>query len=139
MPEAAEVLGISPEAVRARIHRGTLHKEKAPDGTVYVRLDADQSQPNGNSAPDQSTMQEVLREQIAYLRDQLDAEREANRENRRIIAGLIERVPALEAPQSGQEDTQEPPYGAGGVVEDGETPRNGSDGPSWWRRFFGLE
>src|SRR5215210_6405909 len=55
VPEAAEVLGISPEAVRARIHRGTLRKEKAPDGTVYVRLNDDQSRSNGDDTPDLST------------------------------------------------------------------------------------
>ncbi len=36
--EAADLLGISPEAVRARIKRGTLYKEKGSDGTVYVWL-----------------------------------------------------------------------------------------------------
>ncbi len=36
--EAAKALGITPEAVRGRIQRGTLPKEKAKDGTVYVRL-----------------------------------------------------------------------------------------------------
>ena len=34
---------------------------------------------------------------IEVLRDQLREEREANRENRRIIAGLVQRVPELEA------------------------------------------
>ncbi len=33
---------------------------------------------------------------MGYLRAQLDQEREANRENRRIIAGLVQRVPELE-------------------------------------------
>ncbi len=103
VPEAAAVLGISPEAVRARIHRGTLHKEKAPGGTVYVRLDDDQSKSNGSSpddkTPDQSTMEEVLREQVAYLREQLDREREARTEERRrqdtIIAQLTQANAAL--------------------------------------------
>jgi hypothetical protein len=46
---------------------------------------------------------EVLREQVAevhdqvaYLRELLEAEREANRENQCIIAGLVQRVPELE-------------------------------------------
>lgn len=41
--EAAEELGITVEAVRSRIKRGTLTKEKGPDGTVYVRLDNDRT------------------------------------------------------------------------------------------------
>jgi hypothetical protein len=39
--EATDLLGISPEAVRARIKRGTLYKEKGSDGTVYVWLGGD--------------------------------------------------------------------------------------------------
>ena len=45
--EAAKLLGISPEAVRARIQRGTLPKDKDPDGTVYVRLNDNQARQNG--------------------------------------------------------------------------------------------
>jgi hypothetical protein len=36
VPETAKILGISPEAVRARIQRRTLLKGKAHDGTIYV-------------------------------------------------------------------------------------------------------
>ena len=160
VPEAAQVLGISPEAVRARIHRGTLHKEKAPDGTVYVRLNDDQSQPNGDSmydkTYDRSVMQEVLHEQVVYLREQLDREREARTEERRrqdtIIAQLTQanaalarRVPELEAPASpapreSSETAPESPEGA--------EPRSGTGGPQtgaqegtarrpWWLRWFG--
>jgi len=40
---------------------------------------------------------ECLRDQVSYLRDQLDQEREANRENRRLLAAALERIPELEA------------------------------------------
>ena len=36
VPEAALLLGISEDAVRSRLRRRTLRKEKASDGTVYV-------------------------------------------------------------------------------------------------------
>jgi hypothetical protein len=52
--EAAEVLGITVEAVRARIKRGTLRKEKGKDGTVYVWLDADRMRPGGDWSADQT-------------------------------------------------------------------------------------
>ena len=139
VPEAAEALGISPEAVRARIHRGTLRKEKAPDGTVYVRLNGDRSRTNGDDTHDKthdrSAVEQVLREQVAHLREQLDQEREANRENRRIIAGLVQRVPELEAPRNGHETAtaeparEEPRPANGGAQEGAERP--------WWRRVFG--
>jgi hypothetical protein len=77
-------------------------------------------------------------ETINLLRSQLEAEREANRENRRIIAGLVQRVPELEAPRNGHETAAE---ASGGVVEDREGeggPQNGSQRRSWWRTWFGF-
>ena len=40
-------------------------------------------------------MVERMASEIDHLREQLKEEREANRENRRIIAGLVQRVPEL--------------------------------------------
>jgi hypothetical protein len=100
--DAGRLLGLSAEAVRMRIKRATLASEKV-DGTVYVLLDSDQSEPDedqasdqtGNRTPDltaeQTELAKILHEQVSYLREQLDQEREANRENRRIIAGLVQR------------------------------------------------
>ena len=68
----------------------------------------------GGEAADQSEMVAVLREQLAL-------EREANRENRRIIAALTSRIPQLEAP----------PQAPGGPSE-----AEGAQRP-WWRRVFG--
>ena len=44
-------------------------------------------------------------ETIRVLSEQLEAEREANRENRRIIAGLVQRVSELEASTSSEKAT----------------------------------
>jgi hypothetical protein len=52
VPEAARILSISPEAVRARIQRETLVREKALDGTVYIRLGTDQMRTNGDGVSD---------------------------------------------------------------------------------------
>ncbi len=38
---------------------------------------------------------EEVRDRVRSLEKQLDEEKEANRENRRIIAGLVQRVPEL--------------------------------------------
>ena len=141
VPEAAEALGISPEAVRARIHRGTLRKEKAPDGTVYVRLNGDRSQPNGDDTRDKthdrSAVGQLLREQVAQLREKLDHESYSNRKNQRIIAGLVQRLPELEAPRNGHETAT--------VEPDREQHRPSTEGPqegtgrrSWWRTWFGF-
>src|SRR5215203_5215164 len=95
--EAAEVLGISAEAVRGRIRRGTLPVERE-SGTVYVllKVDAedrttdDSTRTTGNRTVDRT---ELL---IAELQDRVRSLEEANRENRRIIAALTARIPAIE-------------------------------------------
>jgi hypothetical protein len=49
--DAGRLLGLSAEAVRMRIKRATLASEKV-DGTVYVLLDSDQSEPDEDQASD---------------------------------------------------------------------------------------
>jgi hypothetical protein len=91
-------LGLSEDAVRSRLKRGTLRKEKAKDGTVLVVLETGDSpdrptnitaRPNDQSTtglpPDQSDLVEVLCDQVGFLHQQLEEEREANRENRRLV------------------------------------------------------
>ena len=79
--EAAEILGITAEAVRTRIKRDKLESVKEPPGrtgTVYVLLEVDQTGPNINptsqvhdqtsdQTPDRGELVEALREQVAYL------------------------------------------------------------------------
>ena len=114
--EAAEALGITVEAVRARIKRGKLRREKGEGGTVYVWLDAAQTQPDKDqtsdwtrpdydqaadrSRPDkdqtgdrigaQADLVDSLLDQVAYMREQLAEEREARRRADTIIAQLTQ-------------------------------------------------
>jgi len=127
--EAARMLGISEGAVRARIHRGTLKTER-DGGTVYVRLDADNTT---NERTEQSELVQTLREYNATLVRQLNAEREASAELRRIIAGLVQRVPELEAAERAPES---PETHTGGTEEAEPRPASG-ERVSWWRRMFG--
>jgi hypothetical protein len=109
--QASEILGVTVEAVRGRIKRGTLEHERH-SGAVYVLLHADQMptgrQPGDDQTTDQpqsdsSALISAKDETIAALHDQLEAERQAHAEARRIIAGLVERIPAIEAPQEAPE------------------------------------
>ncbi len=101
--EASEELGVSVEAVRNRVKRESLRADKDPDGRVYVYLDA--SPPTSSPEPEVegSEMVGELREQVGYLREQLRREQDAHAEARRIIAGLVRRVPELEAPREAPE------------------------------------
>lgn len=104
---AAQALGISTEAVRKRIQRGKLLSERRQD-KLQVWLDADltESEPEPQVQPTEviEAKDEAirdLRDQVEYLRSQLDAEREARTEERRrhdiLLAQLMQRIPELEA------------------------------------------
>ena len=105
--EAAEILGISAEAVRGRIRRGTLSVERE-SGTVYVLLEeaeqdrttADQPRTTGDQPDDRTDLL------ITELQDRVRSLEEANRENRRIIAALTSRIPQLEAPSEARESPE---------------------------------
>src|SRR5215208_4042289 len=118
---AAEALGISQAAVRARIHRGTLRTERE-NGTVYVWVDVEQY----------AEQHADLREQIEFLRDEL-------RRKDTIIMAMTQRIPELEPAQEraeAPETTTEQP----GRVETHPSSggaQEGSERVSWWRRMFG--
>lgn len=124
--EAARRLGVKEDAIRKRIQRGSMRHEKAEDGRVYVWVDTtqDTTQDAGQEAQDayrdtaQDERLEDLREQVAYLRRQLDEEREARRRADMILAQLAQAnaeqartIRAIEAPQ-------EPPESAETVEEE---------------------
>ncbi len=165
--KAAEILGITPDAVRSRLRRGTLERstERGDDGEVLVVLRTvdDKSgqssdQPSGASSDasgrrsetvgDQSELVDALRDQIALLARQLDEANRANSEHRRLLAAALERIPELEASREGPSDLHEDERGA---PETASTPPDRGDVPSepqepsqrpersWWRRFFGFE
>jgi hypothetical protein len=77
-----------------RVKRGTLRSERR-GGRMFVSLGP--SQPDDR--PDEPTaLISTKDELIATLSEQLEAERQAHAEARRIIAGLVERIPAIEPP-----------------------------------------
>ena len=139
MADAAQVLGISKEAVRKRVSRGTLPSDVGEDGRRYVYLDAGQ-----DDARESSVSGDPRDELIATLKEQLEAERNAHAETRRIAYTLAQRVPELEASASGPLEPRESPQTAEEEPYSTHTPPE-AYGPSqerkrgWWRRFFGFE
>jgi predicted transcriptional regulator len=133
---AAEALGISQAAVRARIHRGTLKTERE-NGTVYVWVDVEQyAEQHANDAPE---VADVLREQNGDLREQIEFLRDELRRKDTIIMAMTQRIPELEPAQEraeAPETTTEP-----GRVEETHPSsggaQEGSERVSWWRRMFG--
>jgi hypothetical protein len=102
--EAAEVMGVTVDAIRKRISRGTIPHERDEEGRVWVLLDTDQYtaskvQDTDRTESDVAALISAKDETIAALREQLEQANERDRENRRIIAALTSRIPELEAPQ----------------------------------------
>src|SRR5215203_1695111 len=156
--QAAAALGVSESAIRKRVERGTLPSDKGPDGRRYVYLDtmADSVADEGADAsttPEPGALISELRAHNDTLREQLEAERHAHAEARRIIAGLVERIPAIEAPQEARESPQtveeepeeaEPHSATEGAQEGTERPQQRSgwrapvDKLPWWQYVLGL-
>ena len=142
MAEAAEILGITAEAVRTRIKRDKLKSVKEPPGrkgTVYVLLEVDQTGPNidpTSQVQDQTFDQpeqraelvDALREQVAYLQGVIatrDRELEQRTEEIRrrdtalereqqLTAMFATRLGELEAPREEVvPETRESPEGPG--------------------------
>jgi hypothetical protein len=140
--EAASVLGITVDAVRGRIKRGSLESGKGDDGTVYVLVGEDEQaidQPDGQPklVADQSQLVEHMQDQIDYLRRQLAVWQEEARRKDHIIAALTERIPAIEAPTA---DMPSEPRGSATEATQGpegvEAPLK-AERRSWWRKLFG--
>ena len=148
--QAADALGLSAEAVRMRIKRGTLAHVKE-ENTVYVLLDpssletdqtrpnSERTQPNNDQLADQTTdqtsqMVETLQAEVQFLRQELKHARELREEEARrkdaIIMTMAQRIPELEPASEAPETAT---AGAEGV----EVPI-AEQKPSWLKRFFGL-
>lgn len=93
--EAAKVLGISDNAVRMRVQRGKLIAHKV-DNTLYVEVDNEETKTNDDHTANQTLLVETLQDQIDYLKQELAQAHESNRELRRLLAALTQRLPMIE-------------------------------------------
>jgi hypothetical protein len=140
--EAAEVLGISGDAVRSRIKRGTLETVRE-SGRVYVVLGAT-DRPNAQAQPTnprtEDRLYQEMQERIRYLESQVEEEREARRRADTLLARLMDRLPELEAPSgetpAEQHETAAPEPERAQPRPDAPGPQEGAQRP-WWRRMFG--
>ena len=114
-------LGISEGAVRMRIKRGTLDSTRVHD-RLYVLLDAEP-----HTDPTRSDTDRL----ISTLEEQLRLEREAHAEARRLLAAALERIPALEPP-----DTPEAPSEPVPSTERPPERETLAERAPWWRRVF---
>jgi chemotaxis protein histidine kinase CheA len=114
------------------------------DGANTVRR-ADHTDQGGAS-----TVEAELRDRLHYVEDrltfmeeQLGLERDANRENRRLLAAALERIPAIESPEAteapenageghSEGTTAEPPFTREGRLRAAQSPARGGRDSSGW-------
>jgi hypothetical protein len=139
------------------MRRGKLRREEGEYGTVYVLLDPKDAHDGQDGQDGQPTAEDgqwtgtptagnsretvedgplvgELRERVRSLETQLDHERQANRENRRLLAAALERIPSIEAG-----DEQESPVTATEGTDRGKAPpaqQEDAERRSWLYRFF---
>jgi hypothetical protein len=136
--QAAQVLGISTDAVHKRVKRGTLEAEKDEDGRVLVWIDNEDNGYISSSQGVQPLLVPHLESENEFLRQELERRAEELSEMRRIIAALVQRVPELE-PAKQQEPTPKPRESPETVSEaegKGEPPEE--ERRPWWQRWLGA-
>jgi hypothetical protein len=142
--EAASALGLTVEAVRSRLKRGSLPKEKDEDGTVYVVLEGvddgvasdqstDQARPGDDQSLDLSLLIARLEDEVVYLRQEAEDWKEEARRKDTIIMTMAQRIPELEPAQEASESPESAPEAGGSSPVPPEQEKR-----SWLARFFGL-
>jgi hypothetical protein len=156
--EAAARLGITPDAVRARLRRGTLAGERVDgDWRVFLPSDATPIESRHDDRHDTDTTPSAmllaakdetitrLDAEVAFLRDQLDhSRRELATERERfdvLHREALGRIPQLTAGETVRPSDTGPPDsarpGANGEATGGAETHRESVVVSVWRRLFG--
>jgi hypothetical protein len=126
--------------MRGPVRRGTIPVERE-GGTVYVLLEHPAA--NRTTTDQQRTIADRPDDRtdalIAELQDRVRSLEEANRENRRIIATLTQRIPELETPRetTGALEAAAPEQERVRPRSDTGDPQEPVPRPSSWRRLFG--
>jgi len=152
--EAAQVLGVTRDAIHKRINRGSIEHEKGEDGRFYVYVDISTSDLDASTdeSKDKSKVEALERllenqqDRISFLERELERRGDETERLHQIVVGLTRataqlsaRLPELEAPSE--------PLGAPEIVtEKPQGPEETRPGTgdaqkpvehrSWWQRMF---
>jgi hypothetical protein len=130
--EAASALGVTVDAIRKRVARGTIPHQRDEKGRVWVILDTDQDaaskvQDTDQPQSDSTMLISRLEDEVRFLREEL-ARKDA------IMLRMAESIPQLEAPvsEASPVPSDTPTHASGEAQEPTERRER-----SWWRRMFG--
>ena len=154
-------MGVTVDAIRKRVQRGTIPHERDESGRVWVLLDATRTmQDESSNVQDkgqddtgrygrelleakEETIEE-LRGRVHRLEQDLDARTEELRRRDHLLAAALERIPAIEPPETPEspQAAAESPEGTSAGTSAGEREAESSrpeERRSWWQRLFGAE
>jgi hypothetical protein len=155
VPQAADHLGTTVDAIRKRVQRGTIPHEKDAAGRVWILLDTGRPRQDttGHRPAAREDLIDELRDRVRFLVGELERRGEEATRYQEIVARLSianaqlsARLPELEAaPEASEEPPQSPESPTDeqqgrGPIPEGTSPEAASERPeerSWWRRLFG--
>jgi excisionase family DNA binding protein len=108
--EAAHRLGVSESAVRKRIKRGTLQREKTEDGRVLVYMEPSVPGAEEVRTHERDALISEMQQRLALLERELDVRTEEIRRRDTIIMNMTEAMKALNppAPEDSSEARESP-------------------------------
>jgi excisionase family DNA binding protein len=139
--QAANRLGITQDAVRKRIARGTIRHEKDYEGRIFVYLDtfereSETDQGNGQGAESKTVLDDDQDKYTRSLEDQIDFLRRELERKDTIIMSLSQRIPELEGSPEPREAHGTASEGTAKDKVPQEQQQEPSQRRSWWREFF---
>jgi len=96
--EAAHRLGVSESAVRKRIKRGTLQREKTEDGRVLVYMEPSVPGAEEVRTPEREALISEMQQRLALLERELEVRTEEIHRRDTIIMNMTEAMKALNPP-----------------------------------------
>lgn len=147
VPEAAERLGVTQDAVRKRIHRDAIAWEQDGEGRYYVYLeDTGDTTRNTYRATRQDSSRDnsrddllrAMQDQIDTLKQEVVDWKEEARRKDHLLAAALERIPAIEAPEESAPHARGSDLAASEEQGKGDAPPEPEQRRSWWQRFFGA-
>ena len=141
-------MGVSEGSIRKRVKRGTLGHDKAPDGRVYVYVDAppsprDTQRVDEGASPERAALISEMRDRIGFLERELAARSEEIARRDAIIMNMTDAMKALSPPEQAEHPRDAPHAREEAAAEEpeGAEPRPATEGAqedaqprSWWRR-----
>src|SRR5215203_3899815 len=136
VPDAAKALGVTPEAIRQRIKRGTIEFEHTEDGRYYVYIspsEASQASVEVGNGVENTVQNATLLDYVEILKREVEDWKEEARRKDAILMTMAQRIPELEAPREPREES----VSASEERGDSEIPHDEEHRP-WWVRLFGA-